>query len=170
MLSCQKYGIKPLFGLEAYTAPSNMREMEWVDKNGKVRVGMSQKAHLTLLAMDEEGLHNLNQIVTRSWSEGFYRWPTVTGEILKDHHEGLICLSGCADSMLANNLLGGKWIRKGDEREAIKTLRRSQRIFGDRYYLKPQKFPELSPSGQLNQGYKQQSKTYENNLHENNKS
>src|SRR3546814_3538937 len=36
MLSCQKYGIKPLFGLEAYTAPSNMREMEWVDKNGKV--------------------------------------------------------------------------------------------------------------------------------------
>src|SRR3546814_9901590 len=79
-LSCQKYGIKPLFGLEAYTAPSNMREMEWVDKNGKVRVGMSQKAHLTLLAMDEEGLHNLNQIVTRSWSEGFYRWPTVTGD------------------------------------------------------------------------------------------
>src|SRR5690348_15345888 len=160
MLACKKVGIKPLFGLEAYTAPSNMREMEYVDKKGAVRVGMSQKAHLTLLAMDQTGLHNLNQIVTRSWAEGFYRWPTVTGEMLKDHHEGLICLSGCADSMLANALLGGKWIRKGDERAAIKTMRSFQKLFGDRYYLETQQFPELSRSGQLNQWYEQQSKKY----------
>lgn len=160
MLACQKVGIKPLFGLEAYTAPSNMREMEYVDKKGAVRVGMSQKAHLTLLAMNETGLHNLNQIVTRSWAEGFYRWPTVTGEILKDHHEGLICLSGCADSMLANALLGGKWIRKGDERAAIKTMLGFKRLFGDRYYLETQQFPELARSGQLNQWYEQMGKKH----------
>lgn len=158
MLSCQKYGIKPLFGLEAYTAPANMREMEWVDKTGKVRVGMSQKAHLTLLAMDETGLQNLNQIVTRSWSEGFYRWPTVTGQMLKDHHEGLICLSGCADSMLSNALLGGKWIRTGDEREARKVMENFQRLFGDRYYLEVQQFPELQRSGLLNSWFEQESK------------
>src|SRR5687768_2888867 len=72
----EKFGIKPIFGLEAYTAPITMRE----DKN-------MRKWHLTLLAMNEEGFFNLNQIVSRSWSEGFYRWPTVTGNILKDHHE-----------------------------------------------------------------------------------
>lgn len=160
LLSCQKYGIKPLFGLEAYTAPGNMREMEWVDKKGQLRVGMSQKAHLTLIAMDETGLHNLNQIVTRSWAEGFYRWPTVTGDILKDHHEGLICLSGCADSMLSNALLGGKWIDKGDEREAIKVMRRFQKLFGDRYYLETQQFPELGRTGQLNPWFEQQSRRY----------
>lgn len=155
MLACQKMGIRPLFGLEAYTAPANMREMEYRDKKGNVRVGMSQKAHLTLLAMNEEGLHNLNNIVTRSWAEGFYRWPTVTGEILKDHHEGLICLSGCADSMVANLLLGGKWIDKGDERAATRMMLGFQRMFGDRYYLETQQFPELSRSGQLNTWYEQ---------------
>lgn len=160
MLSCQKYGIKPIFGLEAYTAPGNMREMEYRDKKGTLRVGMSQKAHLTLLAMNETGLHNLNQIVTRSWAEGFYRWPTVTGNILKDHHEGLICLSGCADSMLANALLGGKWIEKGDQREAVKVIRSFQKLFGDRYYMEVQQFPELARAGQINQWYEQASKKY----------
>lgn len=158
MLSCQKYGIKPMFGLEAYTAPANMREMQYKDGKGNTRTGMSRKMHLTLLAMDETGLHNLNQIVTRSWSEGFYRWPTVTGQMLLDHNEGLICLSGCADSMLSCTLLGGKWIERGDERAARKVMQRFQRIFGDRYYLETQQFPELKRSGEINTWLEQEAK------------
>lgn len=160
MLACEKVGIKPLFGLEAYTAPSNMRTMKFVDKKGNARTGMQQKMHLTLLAMNQGGLHNLNQIVTRSWSEGFYRWPTVTGEILKDHSEGIICLSGCMDSMLACNLLGGKWIHEGSERNAVRVIRSFKRLFGDRYYLETQQFPELNRAHQLNEWYEQASRRY----------
>ena len=148
-LAAEKYGLKPIHGLEAYTAPIDMRET----KN-------TRKWHLTLLAMNEEGHFNLNQIVSRSWAEGFYRWPTVTGNILKDHHQGLIVLSGCADSMLACNLLGGKGIETGDERRARKVIERFKRLLGDRYYLETQQFPELGRTKQLNEWYEQMSKRY----------
>src|SRR4051794_35416997 len=81
-----KAGVKPIFGLEAYTSIGERER---------------RKFHLTLLAMNQEGYANLNRIVTRSWAEGFYQWPTVSGQILADHNEGLIVLSGCADSLLA---------------------------------------------------------------------
>jgi DNA polymerase-3 subunit alpha len=148
-LAGEKYGLKPIYGLEAYTAPIDMRET----KN-------TRKWHLTLLAMNEEGHFNLNQIVSRSWAEGFYRWPTVTGNILKDHHQGLIVLSGCADSMLACNLLGGKGIETGDERRARKVIENFKRLLGDRYYLETQQFPELGRTKQLNEWYEQMSKRY----------
>src|SRR5690348_2449018 len=88
--AAKEAGIKPIFGLEAYTAPSDMR----VKKN-------QRKWHQTIVAMNAEGYNNLNKIVTRSWDEAFYRWPTVTGEILRDHHRGLIVTSGCADGLVA---------------------------------------------------------------------
>ncbi len=100
-------GIKPIYGLEAYTAPSNMRET----KN-------TRKGHQTILAADQQGHQNLMQLVTASWDQGFYRWPTVTSKSLWEHAEGLIVTSGCADSLLSMTLLGGKWIETGDERAA----------------------------------------------------
>lgn len=134
-----KAGIKPIFGLEAYCAPENMREM----KNRR-------KWHLTLLASNEEGYKNLMRIVTKSWADGFYQWPTVHGKWLQEHSEGIIALSGCADSMLSCTLLGGKGREKGDEREALAVMRNFKRIFGDRYYVETQMFPELERTRTLN--------------------
>lgn len=135
----QKAGIKPIFGLEAYCAPENMREA----KNRR-------KWHLTLLAETQEGYRNLMRIVTKSWAEGFYQWPTVHGKWLQEHSEGIIALSGCADSMLSCTLLGGKGREKGDEREALAVMRKFKRIFGDRYYVETQMFPELERTRSLN--------------------
>lgn len=137
-----KAGIKPIFGLEAYTAPSNMRE-----------VGNRRKWHLTLLAADQVGYRNLMRLVTRSWAEGFYHWPTISGEMLAEHNEGIIALSGCADSHLACTLLGGKGREHGDEREAHQVIQAYKDIFGDRYYLEVQQFPELERTGQINEWY-----------------
>ena len=130
-------GIKPIFGLEAYTEP--------------VGGPYKQKCHLTVLASTLDGYRNLNRIVTRSW-QNFYRWPTVSGQILAQHHDGLIVLSGCADSLLNCTMLGGKMIdvnaanyRKGKELAA-----RFRGMLGDRYYLECQIFPELARSRQIN--------------------
>lgn len=142
-------GIKPIFGLEAYTAPADMRE-----------TGNTRKWHMTILAMNEEGYANLNRIVTRSWDEGFYRWPTVSGRMLRDHHEGLIVLSGCADSKLACDLLGGKGRETGDERDARRTIESFKRLLGDRYYLETQQFPELERTRTLNAWYAEQGARY----------
>jgi DNA polymerase-3 subunit alpha len=146
------HGIKPIFGLEAYTAASTMRE----DKN-------TRKWHLTLLAMNDEGYRNLMRLVTRSWlpgemGGGFYMWPTIHGEDLAEFNEGLIVLSGCADSKLACDLLGGKGREKGSERDARRTMERFKDILGDRFYLECQQFPELDRTHAINTWYEGESR------------
>jgi len=141
----RKFNIKPIFGLEAYTAPANMRETR-----------NQRKWHLTLLAATPEGYHNLNRMVSRSWAEGFYRWPTITGDILADHADGIICLSGCADSYLACTLLGGKGIEppsRPNVSGAIKVIHKFKDLLGDRYYLEVQQFPELDRTKAINAIY-----------------
>lgn len=145
--AANKAGIKPIFGLEAYTQFDAGMENQ-------------RKFHLTLLAMNDEGYRNLMRITTRSWAEGFKRWPTVSMSMLKDHHEGLIVLSGCSDSMLACALLGGKSIKIEDAsyERAKRIAKGFKRLLGDRYYLECQMFPELPRSGQINQAYERLSK------------
>lgn len=134
-----KAGVKPLFGLEAYTAFSSKD---------------NRKFHLTILAMDQVGISNLYRLVTRSW-ENFYRWPTVTGQILSDCQEGLIVLSGCSDSMLACSLLGGKSIPEEEASwdRAYRLAGKMKDLLGDRYYLECQIFPEFNRTHDINQAY-----------------
>lgn len=136
----KRYGVKPIFGLEAYMHPEPKS---------------NRKFHLTLLATDQRGYANLNKIVTRSFAENFYYWPTVNGEMLRDHHEGLIVISGCSDSLLACSLLGGKTIEPGDAsyERARKQAAAFKRLVGDRFYLECQAFPELPRSGEINRAY-----------------
>jgi DNA polymerase-3 subunit alpha len=138
--AANKAGIKPIFGLEAYTAlgPAERR-----------------KFHMTILAMNETGYQNLMAIVGRSYAEGFYQWPTVSGRMLADHHEGLIVTSGCSDSLLACSLLGGKSIAVEDASydRAKRTALGFKRLLGDRYYLETQMFPELERTRTINEAY-----------------
>lgn len=137
-----KAGVKPLFGCELYTAPSDMRETKNV-----------RKWHLTSIAMDQNGYKNLLRLVSRSWEEGFYRWPTVLGNMLRDHHEGIIFTSGCADSKIACDLLGGKGRERGDIADARRTIARFRDLLGDRFYLEVQAFPELGRTKNINSAY-----------------
>lgn len=139
--AAKKHGIKGIFGCELYTA-SMQTQSKW---------------HLTALAEDGTGYQNLNRLVSRSWAEGFYYWPTVSGQMLADHADGLIVLSGCADSLLSCTLLGGK--SNGPKREtasswdidaAERVVRDFQDLLGDGYYLETQQFPELQRTRTLN--------------------
>lgn len=139
--AAKRHGVKPIFGCELYTAAERTRS----------------KWHLTAMAEDQAGLQNLNRLVSRSWAEGFYQWPTTSGQMLADHAEGLIVLSGCADSMLSCTLLGGKV--NGPKREkasswdikaAEQVVRSFQDLLGDSYYLECQQFPELARTRTLN--------------------
>lgn len=148
--AARKTGIKPIFGLEAYTAPADMVET----KNRR-------KWHQTILAADPQGYRNLSALVTRSWAKDSYQWPTVLGAALQRHHKGLIVTSGCADSLLACTLLGGKGIPEPDRPNfegALAVARRYKRLLGDRYYLEVQQFPELERTRILNPTYAEISK------------
>lgn len=142
--ACAKYGLHPGYGCELYTAPP----------------GEQRKWHLTVMAENAVGYRNLNTLVTKSYAEGFYRWPTVHGAWLEEYSEGLIVTSGCSDSLLACTLLGGK--SYGDKRDiassqdvanAVKVASWFKSVYGDRYYLETQRFPELERTRTLNSFY-----------------
>ena len=80
-------GVKPIIGCEVYVAARSRFD--------KVRGPDSERYHLILLCKDMTGYRNLIAMVSKAWTEGFYTKPRVDRELLKAHHEGLICLSGC---------------------------------------------------------------------------
>jgi DNA polymerase-3 subunit alpha len=139
--ACKKAGIKPLFGLEAYTATGEQEP---------------RKFHQTILAMDREGLANLYRLTTESW-KNFYKWATVTGSMVAKYHEGLIFTSGCADSLLSCSLLGGKSIPEAEAswERALDVAGRMKALLGDRYYLECQVFPELGRTRELNPAFEE---------------
>lgn len=140
--TCAREGIKPIFGLEAYTAdPKELR-----------------KFHQIVLAATQKGYQNLNALVGLSYAEGFYRSATIHPEWWPEHAEGLIITSGCSDSLLSCTLLGGKSM--GDKREratrwdmdaCVKVIQQYQEWFGkENYYLECQRFPALDRTCVLN--------------------
>jgi DNA polymerase-3 subunit alpha len=88
--AARKAGIKPIFGVELYTGG--------VDDEHRSKY----KWHLTVLAENQTGYKNLLELVSRGWAEGFYYEPTVSGEMLAQHSEGLVVLSGCAGGMTSS--------------------------------------------------------------------
>lgn len=142
--ACLKLGIKPIFGLEAYTTvdPKSIR-----------------KCHLTILAQDQTGYANLMRLVQRSWEE-FHQYPTVTGSALAEFQDGLIVLSGCSDSILACSLFGGKMIPKEEAsyKRAKRVASAMKELLGDRFYLECQLFPELDRSRAINETYERMGK------------
>jgi DNA polymerase-3 subunit alpha len=145
-----KAGVKPLFGLEAYTGPVDENRSQW-------------KYHLTILAGSANGYRNLNQLVTQSWRDHHYH-PTVSGENLQQNFGDLYILSGCTGSMLACALVGGKGIPVPTSRDgygwddARRIISRFSRLSGERYFLEVQPFWELDKTCRINPAYERLSR------------
>jgi DNA polymerase-3 subunit alpha len=98
-------GIVPIVGMEAYIAPGK-RTDRTTSAGG---AGDERYAyHLTLLAQSGVGFRNLLRLSSRSYLEGYYYKPRIDKEILAQHSEGLICLSGCVGSEFSQMLLSGR--------------------------------------------------------------
>ena len=70
-----------------------------------------------MLAKNEAGYRNLLALSTKAHLEGYYYRPRMDREILEQHSEGLIVLSGCATSEVSRRLLEGRFD------EAVKAAR-----------------------------------------------
>lgn len=140
--ACDKYEIKAGFGCEVYCGE--------VTPEGRKQ----RKNHLTLLARTQEGYRNLLRIVSLGFSEGFYYEPTVSGQMLAEHKEGLIVLSGCTGSLLATSMVGGKNVpvEEASYERAKQVALRMRAALGDAYWLEVQAFPELAKTCTLNEG------------------
>ena len=81
-------GIKPIIGCEVYVAPGSRFDKE-------ANAGEDRYYHLILLAENNKGYANLCKIVSKGFVDGFYYKPRVDYEVLREFHEGIICLSAC---------------------------------------------------------------------------
>jgi DNA polymerase-3 subunit alpha len=122
---CQKKGVKPIIGLEAYVAPNGMHK-----KNGREE---NETFHLLLLAKDLEGYRNLCKLSTVAALEGYYYKPRIDHELLRQYSKGLIGTSACLGSEVCQSLM------KGDYEQALKIATMYKEIFDeDSYFIELQ--------------------------------
>ncbi|MBR3863080.1 MAG: PHP domain-containing protein, partial [Clostridia bacterium] len=122
--ACIAEGVKPIIGCEVYVAPRSRFAKSTLDAHPN---------HLVLLCKNEVGYRNLINLVSRGFTEGFYTKPRIDIELLREHSEGLIALSGCLAGRIPQLLVAG------DFEGACKTAREYAAIFGrDNFYIEIQ--------------------------------
>ena len=118
-------GINPIIGCEVYMAARGRLQREGrVDRD---------PSHLILLARDGQGYQNLMKLVSLAHLEGFYYKPRIDRELLAEHSNGLIALSGCIGGDVPQLVLAG------DLAGARKLAEQYAEIMGgDSYFLEIQ--------------------------------
>ena len=117
-------GIKPILGIEAYVAARTRFDRDpSYDK---------PRYHLVLLAKNQIGWQNLCSLTTKAWVEGQYYKPRIDHDIMAEHSEGIICLSGCAGSEISES------IRAGDFEKAKELANWYKSVYGEDFYLELQ--------------------------------
>ncbi len=110
--------LTPIIGCEAYIAP-----------RGRFDRTVRDEAHVTLLAADLIGYRNLTALISKGFLEGYYYKPRIDLDLLAEHNDGLIVLSGCMSGLVASPLL------KNDYETSVKNAKTFVDIFGDRFYI-----------------------------------
>jgi DNA polymerase III subunit alpha len=109
-------GVKPIIGMEAYVAPESRfikRRTSW-SSNGSSGgdddvSGGGAYTHMTLLALDATGLHNLFRLASYASMEGYYRKPRIDRELLARHAAGIVGTTGCPGGEIPVKLRGGDY-------------------------------------------------------------
>ena len=128
-------GITPVIGIEAYVAPEhrgNKNRVLWGQPHQKSDDVSASGAYLhkTIWARNNEGLHNLFKLTSRSFAEGALgKWARFDKEIIAEHAAGLMATTGCPSGDVQTRL------RLGQEAEALQAAAEYQDIFGKENYF-----------------------------------
>ncbi len=140
----EELGIKYVAGCEVYL---NMMQEAWLRAQQKQikmsdlkKKGYSDKLlqrirrnnHITILCKNQIGYRNLLAILRIAWSRGFYYKPRVWPNIISQHKDGLIILSGCLNSIVSY------YIVEKQLALAKKTILDFKKMMGDDFYLEIQ--------------------------------
>lgn len=118
---CLANHIKPIIGCEFYICD------DLKNKHGKGDIG-----HIILLAKNNQGYKNLLKLNTIAFLDGFYYKPRIDYKVLKEHSEGIICLSGCLAGHINQCILQRRF------EDADKLALELKEIFKDDFYLEIQ--------------------------------
>lgn len=148
---CHKAGIKPIPGIEAYVAPVNpdgarchkpirygVAGQESIDVSGN-----GSYLHMTLFAMNRQGMKSLYALVREASEEGnsfshlplkegegnFYTKPRMDMDMLARHNAGLIATTGCPSGEVQTRF------RLGQDQAAYDYASRMKELFEGRYFV-----------------------------------
>ncbi|MBP3434256.1 MAG: PHP domain-containing protein, partial [Clostridia bacterium] len=119
---CVKKGIKYIIGCELYAVDDHL------DKKFGVK-----NEHIVLLAKNKQGYKNIVKLDSLSYIDGYYGGkPRISYDLIKQYHEGVICLSACLAGRIPQLLL------KGDYEGAKKFAAEMKEVYGDDFYIELQ--------------------------------
>jgi DNA polymerase-3 subunit alpha len=132
----QGTGVKPIIGVEAYVTPGTHRtdktRVKWGEEHqgGDDVSGSGAYTHMTLLAKNNNGLHNLFRLDSlASLDQVYAKWPRMDRELLSQYGQGLIATTGCPSGEIQTRL------RLGQYREALQAASDFRDIFGAENYF-----------------------------------
>lgn len=134
--TCKYNDLKAIIGCEFYMAKKSRKDKQ-------IKMGADQ-FHLTALAKTFKGYQNLMKLVSLANTEGFSYKPRIDLEILNQHREGIIILSGCMSSLTSRLLLEDK------DEQALKLFSQFKDMFGKDYYVELQSHPTIKIEPGLN--------------------
>lgn len=115
----KKAGVQAIIGCELYACEDHLKQEREYD-------------HIVLLCKNKKGYKNLIKLDSIAFVDGFYYKPRIDYKLLKEHSEGLVCLSGCLQGKVS------KYLVRGDYENAKKSALMLKDIFGDDFYLEIQ--------------------------------
>lgn len=107
-------GIKPIIGADVYV---------------RTEAGSEDYFELTLLAKNNKGYHNITQILSKAYQQGYIEFPMVEREWLAELNEGIIILSGGRMGDV------GKALLKENRQEAEEKVAFYQQYYPNHFYL-----------------------------------
>lgn len=126
---CVKAEIKPIIGVDFFLAPRTRHDKEY-----KIDDSLGR---LVLLAKNIDGYRNLLELVSRSYTEGFFTRPRIDRELIEAHAGGLVAILPSHSGEIAYAL------RHSGEEKASQILAWYRKIFGDDSYLEITYHPEI---------------------------
>jgi DNA polymerase-3 subunit alpha len=125
----KKHGVKPIIGVEAYLTPGTARQdrtrVRWGDGGGDDVSGTGAYTHMTLLAENTTGMHNLFRMASLASLEGHFYKPRMDRDLLHRYGKGLIATTGCPSGEVQTRL------RLGQYKEAVEAAAEFRDIFGE---------------------------------------
>jgi DNA polymerase III subunit alpha len=102
--ACTAAGIKPILGVEAYYCLDINDRRDRADRNDPLD---PIYFHLTLNALNNNGLRNLHKMMESAWTEGYFHKPRIDWEILDEFGDDIMVGSGCMSGPINKALEAG---------------------------------------------------------------
>lgn len=124
-------GVKPILGSEFYQARKTRFDRDEEERSGPAKNEWEQRGpyHITILAKNNIGYHNIINISSRSFLDGYYGKPRIDHSLIEQYSDGIIVLSGCLNGEVAQALL------RNDYNFALEAAKKMQDIVGKENYF-----------------------------------